>query len=252
MGLMATVTTLGIGLWQSPRSLAADIVCRGVMFGDTDFAAYHGEVGFGRIELTFRRNGRTVAIPLQYAELNSQNQAVFRGNNPESPSDIVEVVAPRNVQAGTAIRAIYNGNAFTGTCASNLPPQTGDPTPPSQGTWSGLGTAANRLFSSNQSIESTLNYNRNNFSINFFVPPGTGAQVNYRGRIDRLSSTGPNPNSFLLEGGVEAFASSNNGLRVDNTRGNCRIEVFDARIVSARCTTRIPDSNTDFTGRREF
>ncbi|NJL01036.1 MAG: hypothetical protein HC910_10915 [Spirulinaceae cyanobacterium SM2_1_0] len=223
------------------------------MFGDTDFAAHYGEVGFGRIELTFRSNGHTVEIPLMYVGLDAQERSIFRGNNPEQTSDVAEVVAPRNVQVGTTIQASYNGNVFPGSCASNLPtqPPTGV-TPPSQGTWQGNGTGSGAVFSLNQGVNATLNYNRDNFSASLSVPPGTGAQVMYQGTITDLTGTGSNPNSFQLEGRVEAFASSANNLRVDDAPGICQIEVFDARIVSMQCSTSLPNSSTIFRGRAQF
>lgn len=255
IAIASSLASLTLSLGAIGPAKAADIICRGVMFGDTDFAAYHGEVGFGYITLTFRSNGRTVEIPLNYIRQTPQGEALFQGNNPDQPSDIVQVIAPSPVRAGTQIQAIYNGNRFTGTCSSNIlspPPGNGDV--PSSGSFMGQGNATNPVFRRNQSVETSLNFNgnTNGFSVNVYVPSGSGAEVQYLGTITRLYSSGPNPNSFILEGTIENFASSRNNLQVVNTTGSCEIEVFDARITSVSCKARTNGGVTHFRGREEF
>lgn len=231
---------------------AADLVCRGTMFGDTDFAAYSGENGFGRIELQYRRGG-SVSVPLRYIRQNNQGESVFRGNNPDQSSDVVEVIAPARLQAGQSIQASYNGNVFPGRCSStsgSRPP--GDLTP-TAGSFAGKGRATGAVFGSGRQADASLDFNRGNFSLGLFVPPGTGAQVRYQGTFNRLQRTSPdNPNSFVLAGQVRSFASSVNNLRVLDTVGSCRIEVFDARITSVSCSTQLPGSSTQFTGMAQF
>lgn len=233
---------------------AADLVCRGVMFGDTDFAAYQGEAGFGRLDLTFRRNNRTVSIPLSFVGVTEAGFSHFRGNNPDQPSDVAEVFAPRGVGPGGTIRAVYNGNSFPGNCTSTLPdrPPSGGNVP-REGFFEGRGTARNPVFQGGATTTASLSFNASqNFSVSVAVPPGTGAQVSYQGRIDRIRSTGANENSFAIEGRVTAFASSADGLRVQDTSGRCNIEVFDARIVEIDCRANVPNGNTSFLGTSQF
>ncbi|MGA9378171.1 MAG: hypothetical protein WBV73_05330, partial [Phormidium sp.] len=79
------------------------------------------------------------------------------------------------------------------------------------------------------------------------------AQVNYNGTFNRIRGNNPdNPNSFILQGQVEGFASSINGLRVVNTSGTCRIEVSDGRITSTSCNTNARGSSTQFRGMSQF
>lgn len=99
-GLGVTIVGLGLLTWTGAN--AADIVCRGTLVGDTNFAAYYGETGFGRIELQYQRGG-SLEVPLQYVRRNNQGEAVFQGNNPDQTSNVVQVFAPNPVKSGTRI-----------------------------------------------------------------------------------------------------------------------------------------------------
>jgi hypothetical protein len=126
---------------------------------------------------------------------------------------------------------------------------------PSSGDFAGRGVARGSVFRDERQADSnlTFNSNSNRFSYSIFVPGGTAEQVNYNGTISRVRSTSAdNPNNFVFEGSVAAFASSANGLRVVDTTGSCRIEVFDARIVSSSCNSRVSNSNTSFEGLVQF
>lgn len=244
---------VGLGLITWTGANAADIVCQGTLFGDTDFAAYYGdENGFGRIELKYQRGG-SVEVPLQYVRRNNQGEAIFRGNNPDQTSDVVEVFAPTPVRSETRIRVTYNGNPATGNCSGtggSSPPSSSTPT---EGSFSGRGQASSSVFGRGQQADASLDFNRNGFNLALSVPPGTGAQVQYLGTINRLRGTNSdNPNSFVLEGRVQSFASSANNLRVIDTAGTCRIEVSDARITSVSCSANAPSSSTRFTGMSQF
>lgn len=249
--LGTVIVGLGLITWTGSAN-AADIVCRGTLFGDTDFAAYHGENGFGRIELKYQRGG-SVEVPLSYSAINHQREAIFRGNNPDQPSDVVEVFAPTPVRSGTRIRFSYNGNLATGTCSGTGGSRPPSGSVPTEGSFSGRGQASGSVFGRGRQADASLDFNRNGFTLGLSVPPGTGAQVRYLGTINRLRSTNRNnPNSFVLEGRVQSFASSANNLRVINTAGTCRIEVFDARITSVSCSANAPGSSTRFTGMSQF
>lgn len=149
-------------------------------------------------------------------------------------------------------------NASETAVISNLP-DSGDgsgtsTSPPVEGTFHGRGLARGSVFGEEQMTEAVLNRNGSNFSFSLAVPPGTGAQVNYIGTVRRTRQAGsPRSNSgFILEGRVRSFASSANGLQVIDAAGDCEIEVFDARVVSSSCNTRLRDSGTRFDGLQQF
>lgn len=249
--LEIAIVGLGLVTWTG-TARAADIVCQGTLFGDTDFAAYYGENGFGRIELKYQRGG-SVEVPLQYVRQNNQGEAVFRGNNPDQTSDVVEVFAPTPVSSETRIHITYDGNPATGTCSGTDESRLPSSSTPTEGSFSGRGQANGSVFERGRQADASLDFNRNGFTLGLSVPPGTGAQVRYLGTINRLRGTNSdNPNSFVLEGRVESFASSANNLRVINTAGTCRIEVSDARITSVSCSANAPGSSTRFTGMSQF
>lgn len=125
---------------------------------------------------------------------------------------------------------------------------------PSEGTFEGRGLTRGAVFGDERQTDANLSFNSssNRFSFSLFVPPGTAEQVNYNGTISRLRSIDANTNSFVLEGAVQSFATSANGLRVAETSGTCRIEMFDARIISSNCNTRVSNSRTVFEGLNQF
>ncbi|NJL84527.1 MAG: hypothetical protein HC890_19245 [Chloroflexaceae bacterium] len=233
----------------SGSAVAQDIVCRGTLFGDTDFIAYHGEVGFGRIVLNYRQGG-SVEVPLLFVT-KRQDEEIFRGNNPNQPGDVVEIFAPTPVRDGTRIRVSYNGNLTTGNCSSTgASPSSPGPT---SGNFSGRGRATGSVFRRGESADASLNFNQGNFNLSLAVPPGNRAQVTYQGTFDQVNpSDSGNSNSFFLDGQVRTFASSANNLRVMNTSGRCRIEVFDDRVTSVNCSTSLANSATQFTGMQQF
>ncbi|MCU0526039.1 MAG: hypothetical protein MUF72_14545 [Elainella sp. Prado103] len=154
------------------------------------------------------------------------------------------------------VRCDYD-NATRTAIISNLPDvgngSSSSTTRPTEGTFEGRGLAQGSVFGTERETEARLNFNGSNFSFSLAIPPGTDAQVNYSGTIQRLRGTGSsNPNTFVLQGRVRRFASSSDNLQVINATGNCRIEVFDARITSSSCNTRVRDSGTKFEGLQQF
>lgn len=124
---------------------------------------------------------------------------------------------------------------------------------PTEGNFIGKGLASGSVFGPERETDASLNFNGKNFSLSLAVPPGTGAQVNYQGKVTRMRGTGStNSNSFILQGTVRTFASSTNNLQVVNTTGNCTIEVFDARVISTSCNTTARESSTRFRGMNQF
>lgn len=151
------------------------------------------------------------------------------------------------------VRCNYD-NASRAATIANLPESgSGSSTTlPTEGNFAGRGLASGAVFSDEQETEANLSFNGNNFSYTLAVPPGTGTQVNYGGTVRRLRGTGSNPNSFVLQGRVRRFASSANNLDVVNATGDCRIEVFDARVISSSCNSRARNSSTRFEGLSQF
>lgn len=168
-------------------------------------------------------------------------------------SDVVMSVS----QNGRVYDVSCSFNQASGSATiSNLPNpgQGGSTSLPTEGNFPGRGLAIGSVFSDERSVDASLSFNQsNNFSFSLSVPPGTGAQVNYTGRITRIrrASSGGS-NSFVLQGRVESFASSANGLQVTNVTGTCDIEVFDALVISSSCNTRLRNSNTRFEGLAQF
>ncbi|NJN87087.1 MAG: hypothetical protein HC881_13330 [Leptolyngbyaceae cyanobacterium SL_7_1] len=132
--------------------------------------------------------------------------------------------------------------------------QSGSTPLPTEGDFPGRGLAVGSVFGDERSVDASLTFNQtNNFSFSLSVPPGTGAQVNYTGRITRIRRPASGgSNSFVVEGRVQSFASSANGLQVTDVTGNCEIEVFDALVIASSCNTRLRDSGTRFEGLIQF
>jgi len=126
--------------------------------------------------------------------------------------------------------------------------------PPTEGIFQGRGLARGSVFGNEQNTDAQLNLNGSNFSFSLAVPPGTGAQVNYIGTVNRTRQAGSSRSNrgFILQGRVRSFSSSVNGLQIINVTGNCDIEVFDARVISSSCNTRLRDSATRFDGLQQF
>jgi hypothetical protein len=147
-------------------------------------------------------------------------------------------------------------NASMAATIFNLP-NPGEGTsaaPPTEGTFEGRGLARGSVFGNEQTTDAQLDMNGSNFSFSLAAPSGTGAQVNYIGTVSRTRRAGsPRSNSgFILQGRVRSFSSSANGLQIIHATGNCEIEVFDARVISSSCNTRLRDSATRFDGLQQF
>lgn len=131
----------------------------------------------------------------------------------------------------------------------------GTPTSPQrnreQTNFQGRGVAQGASFNRGRNVNANLIVNQGRFTLELFEPTGTRARVQYRGSVMRQNNTNT-PNSFVLDGRVQNFDSSINQRIVNNTTGNCRIEVYNSRVNSSTCRTPGPDSNTDFLGLERF
>lgn len=116
----------------------------------------------------------------------------------------------------------------------------------------GRGVAQGSAFSRGRNASLALTLDQDNFSLDMAEPSNRGARLQYRGVIARRNNDSNTPNSFTLDARVRSFNSSDNLRVLNNTTGTCRIEVFDARIVSSSCTTVANNSSTRFMGLEQF
>ncbi|EKQ66785.1 hypothetical protein OsccyDRAFT_4585 [Leptolyngbyaceae cyanobacterium JSC-12] len=124
---------------------------------------------------------------------------------------------------------------------------------PNAGTFQGRGIVSGSVFTAGRQADTMLNFNANNFSYGIAATAVSGTEVNYQGIItQRRAGSSLGRNGFVLETKVQRFASSANNLRVQNASGSCRIEIFDARVVSSTCNIAIPNSSTRFDGLKQF
>lgn len=147
--------------------------------------------------------------------------------------------------------------SFAGSAAvaslSLLSPVNAQSNPPTSGTFHGRGIVSGSVFTQGRQADAVLNMNQGRFSLSFAATAVRGMEVNYNGTIiRRRAGSSRGRNGFVLETQVRTFASSSNGLRVTNTSGGCRIEVFDARIISSSCNTNLRNSSTRFQGMVQF
>jgi hypothetical protein len=129
---------------------------------------------------------------------------------------------------------------------------TAAPTASARTRFEGRGIAQGSTFNRGRNANVSLTVERGNFVLNIAEPPGNRARVQYRGTATRQNSSTANPNSFTIDGRVQTFESSASTRILNNTTGTCRIEVFDARVISSSCRTVSNDSNTQFLGLEQF
>jgi uncharacterized protein YxjI len=196
--------------------------------------------------IDFTRDGVSVATAdLEKIGSNSLNQGVWRGAANGTTDVILTHQSDQTVREGDEVAVVYDGQSGSGSCSFN-----DDSGVPTAGTFAGRGDASGSVFERSQSVDATLNFSQDDFSLSLAVPSGTGNEVFYRGVITQRESTGTN--SFQLETQVQSFASSANNLQAMDTDGSCRIEVFDSRVTAALCNVDVLDGNTQFTGMAEF
>ncbi|MEA5451521.1 hypothetical protein VB780_23285 [Leptolyngbya sp. CCNP1308] len=122
----------------------------------------------------------------------------------------------------------------------------------------GRGVAQGASFNRGRNANVTLNLDGENFGLELteILPSNvrgqSPARVQYRGAITRRTDDPASANSFSLFTRVRSFDSSANLRIITNTTGTCRIEVFDARVISSDCSTIADNSKTEFLGLEQF
>lgn len=124
--------------------------------------------------------------------------------------------------------------------------------PSAQPTFEGRGVAQGAVFTRGRNANVSLTINQGRFILNLAEPPGTRARVRYQGSLVRQNNAATNSGSFTVDGRVQTFDSSASTRIFNNTTGTCRIEVFDARVISSTCRSAAPDSSTQFLGLEQF
>jgi hypothetical protein len=181
------------------------------------------------------------------------------GAGPVSPESGARTLYMRNTQTGQTAEcrvSTLNGTVLSVTLGGGgSPPSVTPPgaSPPTSGSFDGRGRATGAVFGGGRNADASLSFNQGRLSLQLFVPPGTGTQMQYQATFDSrrdIKATGAT--NFVIQARMQSFASSANGLRVTSSTGSCRIEVFDSRITSAICNSNRPGGSTRFTGMNQF
>jgi hypothetical protein len=139
--------------------------------------------------------------------------------------------------------------------------QTQSPTPsrPAAMTFfQGRGIAQGAAFNQGRNANVALTLDGNNFGLELTeiqasnVRGQAPGRVQYRGSITRRSDEPGRANSFTLNTRVSSFDSSQNLRILTNTAGTCRIEVFNARVISSSCSAVTDNSSIQFLGLEQF
>ena len=124
---------------------------------------------------------------------------------------------------------------------------------PAEGAMPGRGLTTGSIFTLGRQSDAFLTFNNTGgYSLSLAARYAPGLEVNYSGTITRRLPGTRGVNGFVLETQIDRFASSQNGMRVVNTTGTCRIEVFDSLVVIADCTPQVRDGATQFRGMEQF
>lgn len=117
----------------------------------------------------------------------------------------------------------------------------------------GRGVAQGAAFTQGRNATALLTLDRDNYTYEL-VERGAGrARVRYEGVVSRQQPTrGGRANSFTIDGRVQRFSSSDKLRLINVSTGNCRIEVFDGRVISSTCRSAAPNSSTQFLGVEQF
>lgn len=120
------------------------------------------------------------------------------------------------------------------------------------GRFEGRGVAQGAAFTRGRNTNVILTTDRDNFILEMAEPSLRGARVQYRGAIVRRRDASRDTNSFTLDARVRSFDTSASLRPITTTTGTCRIEVFDARVISSNCNAVANDSSTRFLGLEQF
>lgn len=135
---------------------------------------------------------------------------------------------------------------------SLLPYATAQSTAQSRGGLQGRGVVQGSAFTKGRVANVTLSIDGDNIGLELAEQARNGARVQYRGILTRKPNSPTNSGSFTLNGRVRNFTTSTNLRVINNTTGNCRIEVFNSIVTSSNCNSVAPDSSTQFLGLEQF
>lgn len=130
--------------------------------------------------------------------------------------------------------------------------------PATTGVFQGRGVAQGAAFTRGRNANLNLTLDGENYSLELTeilasnVRNQTPARVQYRGAITRRTDEPGAANSFSVFTRVRSFDTSDNLRIITNTTGTCRIDVFDARVISSSCNTASSNSSTHFLGLEQF
>ncbi len=163
---------------------------------------------------------------------------------------------------GTCRIEVFNSQVVTSTCNITAPApgnwegriglstefQGGEAPTARDGTFPGRGIATGSKFMIGRQANAMLSANSaNNFSLSLDAIGGDNLDMIYQGTITRRSAGSRGVNGFVLETRVNSFASSLGDGQVFDASGTCRIEVFDALVVSSICHVTAPAFPADLT-----
>ncbi len=117
------------------------------------------------------------------------------------------------------------------------------------GAFPGRGVATGSKFAIGRQADAMLNVSNtnNNFSISIAATAANDLEMLYQGTVTRRSAGRQGANSFVLETRVDSFVSSLGDWQIFDASGTCRIEVFDALVVSSTCNVTAPAFPADLT-----
>jgi heat shock protein HslJ len=141
------------------------------------------------------------------------------------------------------------GVALLRFISQSAPPTPVPPDRPSPGgrVYQGTGIASGSIFTQGRRTDARLNITGNNFTYRLETPTALGLSMEYTGTIRRTQDL---RNGFAVITRVQRLASSatfNNPLPAP---GNCRIEVFNSRVIKSFCDMALKANTTRFDGIR--
>jgi len=149
---------------------------------------------------------------------------------------------------------LLGGTALVTALTVALVPGAIAQTRPSTNNFQGRGVVQGAAFNQGRNANVDLILDRDNFGLEVveIARSGSPIRVQYRGVVARRSTDPENARSFTLFGRVRSFTTSTNLRVLTNTTGTCRLEVFNARIISSNCDTVAENSSTRFLGVEQF
>lgn len=119
----------------------------------------------------------------------------------------------------------------------------------------GRGVAHGAAFNQGRNASVALILEGDNFGLELTETGRSGssvARVQYRGVVSRQSDNPTTARNFTINGRVRSFTTSTDLRVLTNTVGTCRIEVYNARVVSSNCDSVADNSSIRFLGLEQF